>query len=290
MAWQFKKLFFRRLLTENLLVFFIQYSGLNISTLQLHPSPLWFATGTACAYLFLRGFSVLPGIFAGSFLAWYLAGSGLLLALGGAALFSLQAILVRWFNYRFLRPTLIFYELRDFIKFMLFVAVLTGFLSFILFILCYSSMSSTSIPFQLWVQWWLANLNAILIFSCAFITWDAYFPSSYSMKQPNKMQLLLNGGLIFFTVVLMFSCNPVVTLCFALLNLVLVVAISALFGWYNAMTASFLSGTLLSFAAFMAAPVFSTSFSSLTMIFLQLFLFLETVLGLSCAIKRNKGY
>ena len=68
---QFKKMVMQRSLAENLLVFFLQYIGLKLTTFSLDPSPLWLATGTACAYLFLRGYRVLPGIWLGNFAGFY---------------------------------------------------------------------------------------------------------------------------------------------------------------------------------------------------------------------------
>lgn len=195
---QFKKLSLQRFLMVNILVFFIQYGGLNLSTLSLNPFPLWFATGTACAYLFLRGYNVLPGIFLGNFFAYYLATANFSLALGCASLLTIQALLLLWFNYRYiLNPSLIFYQLKQFIQFILFTAILTAWVSSLLLVICYPSMPITKPLFQIGLQWWLANLNGILIFSIAMISWDAYFPQYNSIKQTTKGQLSLYILLVF---------------------------------------------------------------------------------------------
>ena len=286
LKWQFKKLFLLRLLTENTFVFLLQYSSLNLSTLSLHASPLWLATGTSCAFLFLRGYSVLPGIWLGTFLAYYLAKAAFWLAFGCAIVLSLQAVFLRWFNYRYLlSPTLIFYRLQTYIKFILFAAALTALVSVVLIFMYSLLMPHREISFQLWLQWWLGNLNAILIFSCALITWDSYFPRSYSIKQLKKTLLTLYTLLVLITLALSISHTPMATILLALSNLFIILLISANYGWGGAITAAFISGILLSFAAFMGAAVFNTPFVSLTFPLLQLLLCVETIIGVIFAIK-----
>lgn len=288
---QFKKLSLQRLVMVNILVFFIQYGGLNLSTLSLNPFPLWFATGTACAYLFLRGLSVLPGIVLGNFFAYYLATANFFLALGCASLLTVQALLLLWFNYRYLlNPTLIFHQLNEFIKFILYTAMLTGLVSSLLLVICYPSMHPTELPIQIGLQWWLANFNGILIFSLAMISWDAYFPQYKSIKQMTKEQLSLYILLVFSTIAFSFSSTPSTAILFALVNVLITFVISLRLGWWGAIAAVSLSGILFNFAVFMNAPLFSTSFSFLALILLQLLLCGETIISLSFSIMRHKGY
>lgn len=284
----FKKLVLLRLLSENTFVFFLQYSSLNLSTLSLRASPLWLATGTACAFLFLRGYSILPGIWLGTFLAYYLAKAAFWFALGCAIVFSLQAVVLRWFNYKYLlNPTLIFYRLQTYIKFILFTAALTALISAVLIFMYSLLIPHREISFQLWLQWWLGNLNAILIFSCALITWDSYFPRSFSVKQLNKTLLTLYTLLVLITLALSISHNPIATILFALLNLFIVILISTNYGWGGAITAAFISGIILSFSAFMGAAVFNTPFVSLTFPLLQLLLCAEAIIGVMLTIKHK---
>jgi hypothetical protein len=288
---QFKKLSLQRFLMVNILVFFIQYGGLNLSTLSLNAFPLWFATGTGCAYLFLRGYNVLPGIFLGNFFAYYLATTNFSLALGCASLLTVQALLLLWFNYRYLlNPSLIFYQLKEFIQFLLYTTILTALVSSLLLFICYPSMPPTKPLFVIGLQWWLANLNGILIFSTAMISWDAYFPQYDSIKQTSKGQLSLYILLVFSVIVFSFSSAPKAATLFALVNVLLTLIISIRLGWYGTIAAVTLSGILFNFAVFMNAPVFFNSFSFLTLIFLQLILCGETIIGLVLAIKWHKEY
>jgi integral membrane sensor domain MASE1 len=286
LVWQFKKLFLLRLLTANIFIFILQYIGLNLSTLSQNLSPLWFATGTSCAYLFLRGYSIIPGIWLGTFSAYYLAKAGFLVSIGCATVLSLQAVLLVWFCHRYLSPTLIFYRLRMFVTFIIYTAILTCIVSFMLICICYLSLSHADAPFQLWLQWWLANFNAILIFSCMLITFDAYFLDFYGVK-PLKRTYILFALLLIIIIMLIFNHTLVSTICLALLIMLLTIYISIQFGWCGGITAAFLSGMLLCFAGFSGADVFSSSSVSVTLLLLQLFLCANTIIGLSAAIRYN---
>src|SRR5690349_20185221 len=112
---QFKKCVIDRRIMENAIVFLLQYSGLMLSTLSPHPKVLALASGTACAFIFLRGVTVLPGIWLGSLIAYFFAHAGLLSALACATIDALQAYFILWFCYRFVGPTLLFFNIKKFI-------------------------------------------------------------------------------------------------------------------------------------------------------------------------------
>lgn len=266
---QFQKLFIQRLLAENFLVFLLQYSGLTLSTLTSHPKPLWLACGTACAFIFLRGYSVVPGIFAGSFLAYYFAKSGLGLACTCAAIYSLQAFLLLYICQRFISPSLIFYRKISFVKFILCSAILTAAVSAALEYFCYDGAARLLV----WIQWWLANFNGIMVFSTALIALDTYFPQIETLKNLDKSKLgLLYGGLLVCVIALALSHTPALIICFAISSLLLTMLISKYYAWCGAVMAIFLLGLSLSLAALLGAPLFSNNFASSTAIFLQLIL------------------
>ena len=278
---QYKRLFIKRFLISNLFVFLIQVIGLNLNVYYLFRSPMWFFTGTACAFIFLQGYRVFPGIFLGNLLGFYWAKIGLVLALGFTAAISLQALMLFWFCQHHGIPTLIFYRRRAFLKFMMFTLVLTGLTSILLVYISHLSEPKVDLGWQLWLRWWLGNLNAILIFASAIISWDAYFTDLYSQTNlKNKMQIIaLYGLLIFITFALALSSSLKLTLCLALANLLITAAISLLFGWCGAITALFISGVMLNLAAILEAPVFYTSYVSLTLPFLQMLLCGEAILA-----------
>jgi len=286
LTWQFKKLFLLRLLTENIFIFILQYIGLNLTTLSLTPSPLWFATGTSCAYLFLRGYSILPGIWLGTFSAYCMAKAYFWVAFACATVFSLQATLLLWLCYQYLNPTLLFYRLKIFAAFIGLTAIVTGISSFLLLCFCYASLSHVEPLLQLLLQWWLANFNAILIFSCALITLDAYFSDFYAFKQL-KSSAILFGLLFCIIITFIFSHTPVATTCMGLLVTLITVIISTNLGWCGAISAVFLTGMLLCFAGFMDGPVYFTYCTSMTLLLLQLFLCLNSIIGLGIGIKNQ---
>ena len=277
---QLKKLFLQRLISENILVFIIQYIGLNLGTFSVHTAPMWFATGTSCAYLFLRGYTILPGIWLGTFSAYLLAKASFFVAMGCATVFTIQAILLLWFCHHFLSPTLIFYRLKKFIIFILYTILLTGVSSYLLLIMCYTSLIYLQAPLQLWLQWWLANFNGILVFSCAFISFDAYFLDIYATKQWKKSALIF-GLLVLLITALVFSYTLITTTGLTILIVLLTFLISLRFGWYGSISAALLLGIILCFADLFNSPLYSTySISGL-----QVFLCVNTFIGLCLSLK-----
>lgn len=286
-AQQFKKMVRQRIITENLLVFFLQYIGLKLTTFSLDPSPLWLATGTASTYLFLRGYRVLPGIWLGNFAGFYLERIGFNLAFECATLFTLQGLLLLRLSYRYFSPTLVFYRLKEFMKFIAITTLLTAIISALLFSLCYSSLYNHEAPVERYLQWWLANFNAILIFSCALLTWDAFFPAIDKLNRFNP-RLLSFGLLITLTLALVLSDTPMMTISLGLGLMLTIFWISRYFGWCGSVTATLTSTMLLCFAGFLHTPLFSIHCTPSILLVLQLTLCITTILGLMIALLINK--
>ena len=284
-----QNLIIKRLLFNNILILLIQYSGINISQLSPTPSPIWFATGTACAYLFLRGASVLPGIWLGNFLAYYFASTGLWIAVNLSTVLSLQALALRWFCYRYLCPTLIFYQLTPFIKFIVFTAGLTALTSEALVFLYSLAIHDNHMLHITYLHYWFSNFNAILIFSVAYITWDAYFSRENTNKySDNLLKYTLYFILILITIALTQPTSPNTSYFLALSNLFITIIISTKFSWCEAVTAGFLSGILFSFATFLGLPALNTIVASSTILFIQFLLCTQMIIGLSIVVWRKK--
>lgn len=290
--WQFKKLFMGRLLIENILIFLLQYTGFMISSITPQAiSPLWFFSGTACAFIFIRGYSILPGISLGSFFAYYFVTSSMSLSFFSAAIYSMQIVLLLWLSYRYISPTLIFYNHWEFVKFLLACSILTAISCLMIEFLIYSYLKNSFLFFELWLRWWLANLNGILVFSCAIVTWDLYFPQIDSLKKMNKLTLTFYYGLFLITsICLLFSYTPFQTLFFSLATFPLILLISIQFGWCGSIASVFLLGLLFNFAAYLNATLFTTYFSFTTLIFLQSLLLIESTVGLFLAIYTEEKY
>jgi len=177
----FNKLILRRLITENIFVLLLQYMGLKLTTLTLYPTPIWFASGTACAFIFMRGYSILPGIWLGTFIAYALViGHGLY----AATLFSLQALLLLFLTRRFIAPLPTF----NIGKFIFCSSIITALCSFLLasshFLLSY-----------------FANLNGVLIIGIGLIAFDTYFPEIDALKKQYQILLALFFGTLLTLVV-----------------------------------------------------------------------------------------
>lgn len=271
-----RKLYVSRFISENIFVLLLQYIGLIFSTLAAHPCPLWFASGTACALIFLRGYSVLPGIWLGSFLAYALAKTGFAVSIGCATLFSLQAFLLLWLSYRYIVPTLLFSSRKKFLQFVLLSALASAMITAGLIILYRPFLYDINLEAKLGLHWWLANLNGILILGCGLIAFDAYFPEIKKLKR-QPLLLLLYAMLFLLVMVICISTHFNLTLTAGLLSLPCIFLLANL-GWPYGITAIFLVGITLNFAAYLNAPILNHS--SFTLIELQFFLLLETIIAL----------
>jgi integral membrane sensor domain MASE1 len=269
---QFTKLRLSRFLTENLFSFLLQYAGLMFSTLSTYPAPLWMASGTTCAFIFLRGYTILPGIWLGSFLAYFLTTFHWQISGYAATIYSLQAGVLLWLCYQLACPQLLFQQRKMFCQFIISATTITALASFALGFLHDASISTHHSRLTLW----LANLNGILIFSTAIVTLDAYFPQIETLKKISKFLFTpLYGALLCCTVGLVFSKTPAFTLFFTLLTWPLLITLRLLFGLCGMMTGIFSLGFLLVFCAYLATPLFTTSFSSITLLFVEVILSVE---------------
>lgn len=253
----FKKLVLSRLLSENALVFLLQYIGLTLSTLLPWPSPLWMASGTVCAFIFLRGYSVLGGIWLGSLAAYYFASGHLMLSLSCAALQTLQAGGLFFIYQRYLGPAFLFSHTRYFIYFIILSGTMTAFISLSLFNLCYAALPSVVSPLRLWCTWWLANWNGLFIFFMALITLDAYFPLISDLKKQNKVKLsLAYGCLALLAFLLLLNTDFAVHIGLCVLIFTCVFLIAKVYKWCGLFAAEFLLGFILSLGAYVKAPFF----------------------------------
>jgi hypothetical protein len=192
--------------------------GVSLTTISVQPYPVWFASGTACAFLFMRGTTTLPGICLGTFVAFYMANAGFLRSIECAMLFALQSYVLLWWNYKNKNVTLVFSRFKSFLSFTISTLTITALCSTLLVKLCDTSD---------YLSWWLANFNGILIIGCALMTWDAYFTQKEDLRRLNK------GLLITLLLALLVASFTLKTICI----LVLTIAISILYGWCGAITA-----------------------------------------------------
>lgn len=159
-----------RFIAENCLIFFLQYSGLLFSVFTVKPLPFCLATGTSCAFIFMRGYYIVPGIFLGTVGAFFLTFHNLVGALIWGLAYSCQAVALFWVTQQFIYPTLIFYNKRMLVKFILLSCLITGITSFI-------TLALFPWTFSLMLIVWLTHLNGLFIISTGLVTLDVYFPT-----------------------------------------------------------------------------------------------------------------
>lgn len=262
------KIFLIRLLIENLFVFLIQYAGLNFS--MTAQSPTWFASGTACAFLFMRGPSVLPGIWLGSYVACFFAIGAPQLSIIYATIYSLQAFLLMWIAHRTDNPTLLFNRRRKFIKLIIYYSLVTAITTFLLQLMCHRYLHSYYID-------WLGNLNGILLITFPLITLDAYFPEVHLLRQINKLSISICYIFLGFAcVTLMCSHSLWLTISLVAIISLLLITISTLYNWCGMIAATFMMGILISMSFF----IFDLNISTERLVFFQIFLMVETLSGL----------
>ena len=263
------------------MVLLLQYIGLMFSTLTPEPAPVWFAAGTATAFIFMRGISILPGIWLGTFIAYFFV-MGFNLACVFASMHVFQAFSLLWFNYHFISPTLIFIRTHTFIKFIISSGLITFITCYILFYYCQQQIHGITLPVSLCWQWWLADMNGIIIIACAIITWDIYFPDSHRLFQADKLQLgLMYGTLATITFALALSNHTIPIYSLALLMISLTLLISWMYGWCGSIAAMFTVALILSMNSYLNTPPRGNMLISI-----QLFLLTATISGLFVGIQR----
>lgn len=265
----FKKLVMMRCLAANILVCLLQYSGLSLSTLT-PSSPLWLASGTAYAFILMRGFRILPGIWIGSVFAFALAHAGWFISLASATLLTMQTALLFSLCYRYISPTLIFLRIRLLLKFLVCAAVVTGMTSVLLSRLC---------PIN-WLEGWLANFNGTVIIATAIITWDYYFPAIHDLKKRDQFKLSIPYGCWLILIMLLITSHTsLIILLSAIATLPLLLLIRIRDGWCGTITALCLFGFVLCLCGYLQITHFSLEISY----FLRAWLTFETIIALCIA-------
>lgn len=288
---QFVKMARIRWVSENSLALLLQYVGLMFSTLTPFYVPLWFATSTAIALMFSKGYSILPGLFLGTVLAFYFSNSGILVALACGSIFCLQAFALLYLSYRFVGPSLIFYKFSDLFKFILISFIISLIACMLLLVLTFTSLKQQVAFFLLNWQWVFANLNGIFAFSLTIATWDTYFPQINRLKNIKKWPIIFLYGLILiFSIVLLLSETTVSIWISSLILLILMMVISFYYKWPGAVVCASFLGVTLSLGAKSQAPVFTVTPYWVTFIFIPTFIWVCCVIGLGISTKMAPSF
>lgn len=277
----FRRLKRIRFITENCLVFLLQYGGLMISLFHSPLSPIWLASGTAGAFVFLRGMTVIPGIWLGSAVAYYLNSHNTLITLSSASLYAMQAFLLLRICQRYISPSIIFYRKREAGAFVLLALLLSMSISFLLAVTSLPMLSPNTTLFGLWLQWWLANFNGMLIFIPALLTWDAYFPQIALIKIPNRMMYSVFGLLIALLLFLLLNPSPTLLQSILVILPLFILIIGLYFGRCVVMMSVFMIGISCVFGGYFGVPLFHASISPVVFTKVQLMLSCVAILAVT---------
>jgi len=289
--YSFQRLVWHRWFLHNSSVFFLQYAGLFLTTLSNPGSLLWFASGTATGFLFLRGKSVLPGIGMGTFLAYAMAGLDAKRAAACAVVWMLQTFFLLKLSYRAGLLSLVFLRRSVFFKYFALSTLVTGCGSALLTLLCFSSLAQTAEAWSVFRNAWLANLNGCLLLGCALFTWDTAVPDFQKWRALSKIQLGL------FTSVWLFLCVGLVvstqggTLFFFAFSLAWSLLWAAkIYRWYGTLAALFGLALVLSLAAYFNSPLLAQLLPQ-QVFFLEIFLGVCITAGMLLAMPsiKNQG-
>lgn len=256
----------------------LQYTGLMMSCLIDYPALLSFATGTSIAFIFLRGPRVLLGIALGTFIAYFSVISQFTIALCITGCVAANTWLLLACCHAWVTPNLIFHHKNSFIKFLLLASVLT-----LLTNLVISYLLGGNVLYFLRI--WFADINGLLVFSLAIVTWDAVFPEISSLRHLKKWPLACCYGLLLFTgLMLWLSNNLYQVLCSYLLIPPLLMLLAKRWHKNGMIVGLFTLGFMINLAAYFAAPLLIKNAYS-TLFILQLLIAFSSFFGHLLVIK-----
>ncbi len=232
-----------RLAAENIMITLLQYVGIMFVMTTTVPSPIWLASGTACAFIFMRGLTIVPGMFLGTLLAALSLGTSAPMSVLYSAICVVQTLGLFWVTQQLIAPSLLFHRVCPYLAFIVFSGVLTAIFAFLL--------SSISYLFtDAFIRWWLADWSSVLVFGIGLVTWDAYFPELDALKEMNKWLLIgLYGLLTIMTLAILYYSGQVQAFLL-LATTCLMIMISLRYGWAGAIAANCLICIIFSLASF----------------------------------------
>jgi hypothetical protein len=242
----FRKLSANRWLVANLIVFVFMFSGLKLNAFSDSAAPMWFASGAATAFIFMRGISILTGIGLGSYFAYYSAGADAFTASGAASVWCLQSYMLFSLSLRYISPSLVYKRRSQHLAFILLSSIITAVSSWLLMMLC---CKQSLITFYFWLSWWLANLNGVLVFASSVYTWDYYFPEIRGLNKAVIMNLGMRFTLLLLAAILLLCVRDPYSILFSSVLVVVLIASNKYhYGWCGGMAGLFVLSMSLVFA------------------------------------------
>lgn len=232
-----------RLAAENIMITLLQYVGIMFVMTTTVPSPIWLASGTACAFIFMRGLTIVPGMFLGTLLAALSLGTSAPMSVLYSVIYLAQTLGLLWVTQQLIAPSLLFHRVCPYLAFIVFSCVLTAIFAFLLSSISYSFTDA-------FIRWWLADWSSVLVFGIGLVTWDAYFPELDALKEMNKWLLIGLYGLLTIVALAILYYSGQVQAFLLLATTCLMIIISLRYGWAGAIAANCLICIIFSLASF----------------------------------------
>ncbi|MFZ2315337.1 MAG: hypothetical protein WAW86_06750 [Gammaproteobacteria bacterium] len=242
------RLMIGRFIAENVLMTLLQYVGLMFVMMTLVPSPIWLATGTACAFSFMRGLTIMPGVFLGGMLTFFSQDITLGMTAICSGIYMVQTLVLLWVTQQLISPSLVFHRVCSYLGFVAASGIITAIAAFLLASISYSFTDAC-------LRWWLANWCSILVFGLGLVTWDAYFAELDYLKRSSRITIYALYGLLAVNSVAILFFAGQTQLFLLLVDTCLLVLLSAKYGWGGAVAANCLINIIFSVASFMEVIV-----------------------------------
>ncbi len=192
------------LLFSSLLLLYFITGKISLQFAFLNPSatPIWFPTGIALAAFLIYGNKMWPAVFLGALLVNYTTAGNILTSLLIATGNTLEGLIGAYLINIFANGKKVFFSLRDIIKFIFIVILITTLSANIgVFTLIIGGLATWSNFLQLWITWWLGDLAGALMVTPFILFWLADH-SLRSRERPVEalfiLFALLSMGLFIF--------------------------------------------------------------------------------------------
>jgi hypothetical protein len=180
----YKKIVFLRLFSETLLIVLLQY--ISICSFNFKESILWTTSGTAVAFIFLRGYSSLIGLSLGCLLGFLVQYGNTIETYKLTSIIIFQAMGIYYLTQHYIYPSIVFHTRTQYIKFIILLASIS---------LLSTLLISTPLSFP---QYFIANVNGVFIIGFCFNYLDAYFPDIAKLNLLNWPGILKTLFLALF--------------------------------------------------------------------------------------------
>ncbi len=216
----YRRLYLTRRLAEFFLSAIIIYGAHHLIIINTFFAPLWPSMGVALAMLFLRGNSLLAGLFVGTLLSYYFNHFSLPVSVVIASLFIFVTFLIRYCSLKFIGPITPLFTLSVLWKFIALCAIFCG-IQVYLMALIFTSQFNTHFSFIGISVAFLGELNGILSLTPLCFVFTPFVPGIY-FAEKSKTWLWVSIGIViahgaFFLVdsglpTLLIACTSIIVL------------------------------------------------------------------------------